>query len=529
MRPVRPVALRWAVVLAALLGAAPAAAQEQRLARIAYASNGDLHTIAADGSDRRLIAEDSTEPAWSPDATRLAFTHYADEQDGTRVWVSAADGSGARMLTRPPFDRQDGWPAWAPDGGRIAFIRITPGEHALVTTLLSVSSEGGEPRKIARLASSRYLGLADPQWSPDGRRILVTVVPEFDEGDDRGASLQVIDVATGRRTLLLRNARYGRWSPNGERLAYVSVPTRCEEFPCQDLYVANADGSGRRRLTSRAENAGEYTPAWSADGQRIVFASDRNYPYGGSLELYSIRPDGSCLTWLTNGTATSFGPAFEPTPGLSTDPGGCGAIAREPLIETDTSEVARYDEVPVWWLGPRYGNLLLSRAEQESGDADFSYDDCASFDPAECPPPITLNNGPVCSEPGLAAMEGSHLTRTGRALLRADRGDEESIYSAAVLTGPTAVYLGLGYQQQPDPIAAALRRFGENEPPAEGLPRAELPRRMWQTLERTRAAARKYGTRAAARRLRIPARRVTRRLALLRKLGELGPVGRLSC
>ena len=526
--------LRSSAVLAALMLlflAAQAAAQEPRLARIAYASNGDLHTIAADGSDRRLIARDSTEPTWSPDATRLAFTHFSDvdEDDGTRIWTAAADGSGARLLTQPPRDRQDGWPAWSPDGGRIAFIRATHGEHALVTTLLSVGPEGGEPQRIARLASTRNVALADPHWSPDGNRILVTVVPEGGEGDDRGASLQVIDVATGRRTLLLRNARYGRWSPDGRRLSYVTVPTRCEEFPCQDLYVANADGSGRKRLTSRSESASEYSPAWSADGDRIVFASDRNYPDGGSLELYSIRPDGSCLTWLTNGTANSFRPAFEPTPGLSSDPGGCGAVPREPLIETDTSELARYDEVPIWWLGLRYGNLLLSEAGEESGEADLSYEDCASYEPTDCPSPIELNNGPVCAEPGLASMESAELTRVGRALLRADRSDEDSIYVAAVLTGPTVVYLGLGYQQQPDPIAAALRRFGENEPPPGGLPRAELPRRMWRTLERTRAAARKYGTRAAARRLHIPPRRVTKRLALLRRLGELGPLGRLPC
>ena len=524
-------ALSWTVALALLLAAAPAAAQEPRLARIAYSASGELHTIAADGSDRRLIAGDSSEPTWSPDASRLAFTHFSDvdEDDGTRIWVAAADGSGARVLTQPRGDRQDGWPAWSPDGGRIAFIRATPGERALVTTLLSVSPEGGEPQRIARLASTRNVAIADPHWSPDGSRILVTVVPEGDEGEDFGASLQVIDVATGRRTLLLRNARYGRWSPDGRRLVYTNVPTRCEEFPCHDLFVANADGSGRQRLTTRGESAGEYTPAWSADGQRIVFASDRNYPNGGSVELYSIRPDGSCLTWLTNGTANSFAPAFEPTAGLSSDPGGCGAVPREPLVETDLSEVQRYD-VPIYWLGPRYGNLLLSQAEEESGEADFEYADCASYEPSDCPPPISLNHSPVCSEPFLASLDPGGLEKHGGALLhRPAPLGEDATYVSQVLTGPTSIFIDLGYGQHPGPILAALRRFGEDAPPAAGLPRADLPARAWRTLERTRAAVRKYGTTGAARRLRIPRSRVALRLSLLRKLQQLGPFGRLRC
>ncbi|HEX8052822.1 MAG TPA: hypothetical protein VF517_07505, partial [Thermoleophilaceae bacterium] len=74
-----------------------------------------------------------------------------------------------------------------------------------------------------------------------------------------------------------------------------------------------------------------------------------------------------------------------------------------------------------------------------------------------------------------------------------------------------------------------LRRFGEDAPPAGGLPRAELPARLFRQLERTRAAVRKYGTRGAQRRLRISRRRMLQRLSLDRRLRALGPFGRLSC
>ena len=48
------------------------------------------------------------------------------------------------------------------------------------------------------------------------------------------------------------------WSPDGRRIAFIS------RGGTYDVYVANADGSGQRRLT---RNARLVTPAWSPDGQ----------------------------------------------------------------------------------------------------------------------------------------------------------------------------------------------------------------------------------------------------------------------
>ena len=72
----------------------------------------------------------------------------------------------------------------------------------------------------------------------------------------------------------------------------------------------DADGGHPRRLT---ENEGsDEDPSWSADGTRIAFQSDRNLPGSRSFEVYSIRADGGCLTWLTNGSAVSENPDWSP-------------------------------------------------------------------------------------------------------------------------------------------------------------------------------------------------------------------------
>ena len=150
-------------------------------------------------------------------------------------------------------------------------------------------------------------------------------------------SLYLVNADGTNKRLLKKNASGAAWAPDGSRIAFVSTRDRNGE-DCNDecsyrgeIYVMDADGANLFRLT---RNKGrDYGPDWSADGERIAFASDRNYPYGRSPELYSIAPDGSCLTWLTNGSPGSATPDWQPDAGATTDPGGCGATARPPLVD----------------------------------------------------------------------------------------------------------------------------------------------------------------------------------------------------
>ena len=70
----------------------------------------------ADGSGVRLIAPRvATNPAWSPDGTRIAFS------DGRDVYSIGADGTRAEQLTAGPGN--DTAPSWSPEGTRMAFER----------------------------------------------------------------------------------------------------------------------------------------------------------------------------------------------------------------------------------------------------------------------------------------------------------------------------------------------------------------------------------------------------------------------
>ena len=81
----------------------------------------EIFSIRADGSGQTNITNDggsNTDPTWSPDASRIAFTA------GGELAVMNANGTGQDTLTSPGDGFQESEPAWSPDGSRIAFVRF---------------------------------------------------------------------------------------------------------------------------------------------------------------------------------------------------------------------------------------------------------------------------------------------------------------------------------------------------------------------------------------------------------------------
>lgn len=68
----------------------------------------------------------------------------------------------------------------------------------------------------------------------------------------------------------------------------------------------NADGTGQTRL--RIGPFDDFGPAWSPDGTRIAFSSNRD----GNFEIYLMDADGSNQTRLTNNSATDTNPDWGP-------------------------------------------------------------------------------------------------------------------------------------------------------------------------------------------------------------------------
>lgn len=100
------------------------------------------------------------------------------------------------------------------------------------------------------------------------------------------------------------------WSPNGERIAFQSDRTLFS-----DIFVMNADGTRKINLTN--DPAFDRNATFSPDGKKVAFDSDleagrRVDNPGGDFEIFSLRVDGKGLTQLTKNRAEDFDADWSP-------------------------------------------------------------------------------------------------------------------------------------------------------------------------------------------------------------------------
>jgi TolB protein len=179
--------------------------------------------------------------AFSPDGTRLAFA--AVDGADTDVWVSAADGSGARRLTTSAA--LDLSPAWSPDGRRIAFVSDRSGTPQLFV----MNADGSEQRRLTFQGNYNQT----PQWSARGDLIAFTARDERKVFD-----VFVVAPDTGRIQRITqdqgRTNEEPTWAPNGRLLAFTS-----DRGGAPQLVISDARGERQVVVSSGAELA---TPAW---------------------------------------------------------------------------------------------------------------------------------------------------------------------------------------------------------------------------------------------------------------------------
>jgi TolB protein len=280
-----------AVLAAGLLGpTGPAlAASSGENGKMALEDGYRIYTEDPDGSSRTLLTGGS-EPAWSPDGARIAFSDTGYDESGASstagVYIVNADGTGRTRLSSDSA-RSDSHPVWSPDGTRVAFVGtyLECSDlhcHPASRKIYVAQADGSEQTPVAE---GRVMD-DDLAWSPDGTRIAFAT----DRNGDNGLYEYEIYVmgADGSGQTLLTTSNFLpdlTWAPDGTRIAFSS-----SEDGDDDVFVINADGTGRTRLTTNS-GVDDYEPTWSPDGTKIAFI--RNFRDGrGGDAVYAVNPDG---------------------------------------------------------------------------------------------------------------------------------------------------------------------------------------------------------------------------------------------
>ncbi|HKQ50620.1 MAG TPA: protein kinase [Phycisphaerae bacterium] len=218
-------------------------------------------------------------PALSPDGKMVVYVAF--DGDDLDIFALRVGGLNPLNLTRD-CAKDDTQPAFSPDGTRIVFRSERDSGGLFV-----MGATGESPRRLTDFGF-------DPKWSADGRHVAFATEGVFDPLSRNSTSLLwSVDVSSGEKKKLTEtDAVQPCWSPHGLRIVYWSVWKKGGQ---RDIY--SIPSSGGEPVALMDDPATDWCPVWSPDGRFIYFCSDRGGSmniWRRAVDEQTGRPQGDC-------------------------------------------------------------------------------------------------------------------------------------------------------------------------------------------------------------------------------------------
>ena len=273
----------------------------------------------------------------------LRIVFHSNRDGDLDIYIMNEDGTGVRQLVNE--DGRDFEPDVSADGKTIAYASQPKGSSD--THLYLMDIDGAHRR---RLTTSAGVGLAVtddyPHWSPDGGRVAFQRTIATEEGVD--ADLWLIDVKTGEETQLTDTPAAWDSTPSFAADGNSVVFESNRDGPGTDVYRLDLRTQKVARLTSEPGN--DLEAKESPDGRHIVFGSERD----GDYEIYVMDADGGNVRQLTRNGADDRCGHWSPDGSHISFYSERDGDREIYVMRADGSEVRRLtnspgnDEVPVW-------------------------------------------------------------------------------------------------------------------------------------------------------------------------------------